>query len=162
MNDLEKGLALCKKQCDSLNIPYGNILFVSWFDRPLSHWGDCFTTKFGSMIRINPVLRSATEMAFMNTLMHEVLHTCPGCHNHGKLWKSYAAKVNAKFGYDVKRGTSAQEKGLESTTPQKKPKYVFECVNCGSKVRRYRASEFTRHPEGYRCGKCNGKFKQIL
>lgn len=37
------------------------------------------------------------------TLVHELLHTCYGCQNHGKRWKSYAEKVYAALGYHVTR-----------------------------------------------------------
>lgn len=44
-----------------------------------------------------------TDKAITNTLYHELLHTLPGCQNHGRVWKSYATRVKILFGYDVKR-----------------------------------------------------------
>lgn len=44
-----------------------------------------------------------------NVLYHEVIHCVPGCCNHGKMWKSVAAKVNAAYGTDVQ--TTKKELG---------------------------------------------------
>ena len=33
------------------------------------------------------------------TLAHELLHTCPGCLNHGAAWKAYAKTVGEPLGF---------------------------------------------------------------
>ena len=67
--------------------------------------------------------------ALMNTLIHEYLHTCPKCMNHGKIWQKYARKINEKYHYNIKRTTSSAEKGIKEET--EKPKYIVTCPHCG-------------------------------
>ena len=81
----------------------------------------------------------------METIIHEILHTCKGCMNHGKEWKRLANIVYQKSGYRITT-TSAREKfGLESTPAKVKNNYVFVCEDCGQVIRRDRFSKFCQH-----------------
>ena len=161
MTKLEKALQTCQKQCDKLGIPYGSVFDISPSKRAQKRWGTCFVTPFGSRIVINRELlkKGVSEKALLDTVMHELLHTCPGCADHQETWKRYAAMVNAAYGYDVKRCTSPEEKGIKPTLEN--VRYRFRCTACGSIVERTRASAFTKNPAGYRCGKCGGTFERL-
>ena len=87
------------------------------------------------------------------TLAHELLHTCYGCRNHGRRWKSYAEKMNRAYGYSISRSSTNEEMGVGDARPYR---YLVRCQNCGMEFKRFRASNLTRHPERYRC-KCGGK-----
>lgn len=91
----------------------------------------------------------------METIIHEILHTCDGCMNHGKLWKRYAEIIRIKTGYNVTRTSSFEKFGLER--PQ--TKYVFVCEDCGQIIRRDRMSKFVKNYHHYRCGECGGHFR---
>ena len=41
------------------------------------------------------------ERDMMDVLLHEVIHTCPDCQNHGKQFKQIAAKANQTYGSNV-------------------------------------------------------------
>lgn len=156
---LREALNECMKQCDALKIPYGNVFTIEASKRVTKRWGCCRYTRFGSLITINKRLLEAdvSKMALMDTVMHELLHTCEGCQNHGERWKRYGEMVNKAYGYNIKRCTSTEEKGIAEPI-RAAAKYRFMCKHCGSIVTRERASKFTRNPDAYRCGKCGGKF----
>ena len=92
------------------------------------------------------------------TLAHELLHTCPGCRNHGERWKAYAQKVNEALGLSIQRLSPAEEE----TVPLRHDtvKYVLECQSCGAKLFRSRMSKAVKSPWRYRC-QCGGKLKRI-
>ncbi len=55
-----------------------------------------FTMEVSARILEDPQL-------FKATLLHELLHTCYGCQNHGKRWKAYAQKVGEALGVEITR-----------------------------------------------------------
>jgi predicted SprT family Zn-dependent metalloprotease len=113
------------------------------------------------MIEVSSVLVSeSVELIHLeDTIIHEILHTCKGCMNHGKEWKALAEKVNRAYGYDIKRTASMQEIGIDVETIESK--YRFVCEGCGQVIDRMRESKFTKYPHLYKCGKCGGKFKRV-
>ena len=71
-----------------------------------------------------------TEEATFNTMLHELLHTCPNCMNHKAEWKHWADVINAHYPkYNIKRTTSCEEKGMESIDQM--AKYIVTCNECG-------------------------------
>ncbi len=93
------------------------------------------------------------------TLAHELLHTCPGCQNHGPAWKAHAARVNAAWGMEITRLAPA---GEEDALPlrQEAPKYLLGCTACGRLFPRSRLSKAVKQPWRYRCP-CGGKLKRL-
>ena len=135
MKDLDFYTRYAKSILTSLNIPFVDCT-VSVNTRLNSVWGRCHheyaynhTTH---RIELNKVLVTDTvsDDALMNTLLHEYLHTCPNCNNHGKQWKYYAQLINQKYHYNIKRTTSCAEKGI--VEEKKKPRYTVTCPRCGS------------------------------
>ena len=94
----------------------------------------------------------------LQTLAHELLHTCPGCRNHGERWKAYAQKVNEALGLSIQRLSPPEGE----TVPLRRDtvKYVLECQSCGAKLYRSRMSKAVKSPWRYRC-QCGGKLKRI-
>lgn len=82
--------------------------------------------------------------------------------NHQKKWKENVAKLNERYGYNIKTADTAADKGLESIEPEKVVKYEFKCVGCGQIVQRSRASKFTKYYRAYTCRTCGGKFIQVV
>lgn len=161
----------CIKDLDGIGIKTGRVLAFEVNTRAASRWGQCKKTPNGYIININAVLlddRNGDE-GLINTLYHELLHTCADCMNHGAKWKEYAAQVKTRLGYNIKRTSNEEEKGIAAECAaeynrQKKdtpPRYVFRCKGCGAIVTRQKASDFVQHPELYRCGICKGKFDKI-
>lgn len=100
------------------------------------------------------------ERLLRQILAHEILHTCPGCDNHGQSWKLYAQKMNQAFGYDIKRTSSYEELELPAPQQERRTRYVLVCQKCGARIQRSRASNLTRFPQNYRCS-CGGQLKRI-
>lgn len=170
MRDLNLVAKECLKEMDAISIPYGEIKEFVVNTRAKKRWGQCKKVSGGYSINISFVLldeRNSLE-GLKNTIIHEILHTCKGCLNHGQLWKKYAAKVNRHYGYNIKRCSSSDEKGLEVDTRiecQKKSeeiKHQFQCCNYGQIVSYKRESKFTKNYDKYVCGICRGEFIKIF
>lgn len=130
--------------------------------RAKRRFGLCTRTRGGLYefeIEINHQLLNADESSAMNTMVHEILHTCKGCMNHGKLWTSYANKMNKMFEYNITKTSSYEKLGLEKP----KPKYLIKCKNakCTVEIPRYQKSKTVTHIDRYACPKCRGKLKVI-
>ena len=165
MRDINLIVRSCCKKLDAIGIVYGNIVAVSVNTRAKSRWGQC--KRINGCYEINISSRLMSEDVSLvhleDTVMHEILHTCEGCMNHGATWKKLADKVNRAYGYNIKRATSADEKGIvEPVRNVPVIRYKFACVGCGGIIQRERASKFTKYPERFRCGICNGRFQRII
>lgn len=97
------------------------------------------------------------------TVFHELLHSAPGTSGHKGKWKQYAEALNRITGLNIKRTTSAEEKGISIDEEHNMAvKFMCECQTCGLQMIRYRDCKFARTSHRYRCGHCGGKFKQII
>lgn len=92
------------------------------------------------------------------TLVHELLHTCPGCRDHGLRWKSYATIANKALGLDIQRTVRLEEES--QPLRHEEVKYILECQSCGARIERMRMSKAVKSPWRYRC-RCGGKLKRI-
>ena len=80
----------CLKICFDLNIPVANTIHVKVNTRAKKRWGLCtlecedeYTIEISDRLLADEISEEAT----FNTMIHELLHTCPNCMNHGKEWK---------------------------------------------------------------------------
>ncbi|MFV0517078.1 MAG: SprT-like domain-containing protein [Aminipila sp.] len=136
--------------------------------RAKSRFGCCKKIKSGFRerfeIELSNRLIDCKPMVIKQTLAHELMHTCPGCANHGELWKKYCKKMNEAYGYNIKRTDTAEQLGiaekLDSKQIELKENYIVICKKCGNKVARTRMSNVIKHPSLYRC-KCGGKLERI-
>ena len=163
MRDINIVVRNCCKKLDAIGIQYGKIMSVTVNSRAKKRWGQC--KRVNGYYEINISSRLMTEdvelVHLETTVIHEILHTCEGCMNHGQTWKNLADKVNRAYGYNIKRTTSAEEKGIDSVV-ERKIKYKFACTGCNGIVTRQRASDFTKYPWRYRCSACGHGFKRII
>lgn len=104
---------------------------------------------------------------FHNTLCHETIHTFPGAHNHGNVFKTLGKMVKWYVpNIDINR-TSSGDPGYVAHIQNKKIqqnggvqyKYAAICTKCGMEVIRERKCHIINNPEHYRCGKCGGTFR---
>lgn len=156
----------CMVELDEIGIQYAETIYWEINTRAKKRWGLCKYNSNGSYtISISSRLL-ADDVAVdgaINTIIHELLHTCKGCMNHGENWKREANKVNRAYGYNIKRCSSAEEKGVEPIESMPKAiKHQFRCKECGKVYSRMKESNFTKHWEHYRCGCCNGEFIKIF
>lgn len=128
--------------------------------RAKKRFGMCTLTNGRYTIEISSKLLTAPEMACRQTLAHELIHTCPGCGNHGSLFKKYAGIMNRRYGYNIRRTNSNEEMGLSADTEPFSFRYILECQSCGAQIKRIRYSSLVSHPSRYTCV-CGGKLKRI-
>lgn len=165
MKNLKKLFDECIKEMDAIGIEYGKISQVAVNTRAKRRWGICLKQPDGTFkIEISDRLLSddVSDDACKNTIVHEILHTCKGCLNHGNAWKIKAAKVNSKYKqYNIKRTTSNDEKGIDEKVVEKDYPYQFKCTGCCKIVKRMKQSKFVLCYDRYRCGICGGKFEKL-
>lgn len=74
---------------EECGIETGDITNVTINTRAKKRYGQCRQTGNKYMINISAFILSddTKEDAVMETIIHEILHTCKGCMNHGREWK---------------------------------------------------------------------------
>ncbi|WP_322184361.1 SprT-like domain-containing protein [Neglectibacter caecimuris] len=120
--------------------------------------GCCYFQNGRYAVEISAMLLAQPEK-LRQTLIHELLHTCPGCRNHGERWKAYAKKAGEALGCSIQR--LAPVEGESGPLRRDPIKYVLECQSCGAKIYRSRLSKAVKQPWRYRC-KCGGKLKRSV
>lgn len=158
MNEFDALLARAVEQARALGIPVSARISprVAVNRRAVTRFGCCIRRGGEYVIELSERLLEAEERACMQTLAHEVLHTCPGCRNHGPRWKGYAARMNAAYGYEIARTDTCQRLGVEDT---RTIRHLVVCTQCGRQFPRTRLSTLVAHPERYRCA-CGGTLRR--
>ncbi len=165
MKDLNTYVVQCQQDLNLLGIPYGNVRRWEINTSAKSRWGLCKCLKGGDfVISIAQMLLEdgVDEQALKDTIVHELLHTVPGCLDHKGKWKMYAELVNRRLPqYTIKRTASREEKGIMVDRVEPVYRYVLQCSNCGTEFSRERKSKLVKNPEKFRCGRCHGRLKRI-
>jgi len=160
MTDLriEQLLDRVMTEAKALKIPFSAAICrpVIINSRAIRRLGCCIRKNGTFTIELSSALLSAKDRQICQTLAHELLHTCYGCQNHGKRWKSYAEKMNNAYGYRIAR--TEKEETVSVVMPVVKTRYTLFCDGCGVQIVRYRRSALVQHPERYRC-RCGGTLK---
>lgn len=180
MRNLKKLFNECYDKLVAIGVPVSNnIKKVSTNSRLSTTYGRCSRDRKDNSftIQIATFLLSdkLDESIVCDTIMHELIHTCDGCFNHGKLFQRYARMVNKAYNMNI--GTyvdkesvvAVRESGLQPK--RKKPQkdsWVFKCINVDCNYR----WEYSRKPKwckGYnttnmvvqnvRCPHCKGKIQ---
>ena len=153
--ELDRLLARAIAWARAVNIPVSDRICprVRLNRRARTRFGCCIRRDGAYTVELSARLaREGSEGAIMQVLAHEVLHTCYGCSNHGKRWKSYAAKMNAAYGCRISRTDNFEDLGMEDDRPVR---YWVVCGRCGRRIPRMKRSALVEHPERYRC-QCGG------
>lgn len=161
MRNLQEYANLCKELLDDLGIECGPILGYDVITRSKRKFGTCVSEHLGYVIKINVELLDEhnSEDGLIETILHEQLHTCDGCFNHGPCWKALADKVNKAYGYNIKTSSTFEEKGI---CAPRVAKYNLVCQGCGHVYNHYRACNATKHPQYYRCALCNSGLNLVV
>lgn len=160
MKDFEALIKICLLEVTSVGITPGNIIEWKINRRSKKRWGQCTKKPNGDcIIQIAVQLledERVSEKACKETILHEILHSCPGCNGHTGKWKEYAQIVNAKYGYNIKRTTSGEEKGVENycSAKQLQVKYMFCCRYCEHTITKKKKCKFTHYYKNYSCLNC--------
>lgn len=163
MKDYKKLQEICLAEVVAVGIEPGNIIEWQLNSRAKSRWGQCTRNNKTKECKIQIAAQliyddRISEKACKETIIHEILHTCNGAKGHTGLWKQYADKINARYGYNIKRTTSGEEKGVENYKSKPLPyRYTFRCKRCGTIIRKKRACKFTHYYRNYTCTVCGAK-----
>jgi predicted SprT family Zn-dependent metalloprotease len=169
MKDLHHLYVECLDELDAIGIVYGNIKSITVNTRAKSRWGLCQKRKVVDLSSPTSVYEydisisyrlmedSVSDVAVKTTIIHEILHTCKNGHGHTGEWQKLANRVNSAYGYNIKRTTSAEEKGLKNIYTTPVYKYAVVCTHCGHEYRRAKMTSVIKNPENYRCSHCKGK-----
>ena len=161
MRNLQEYANFAMELLDELHIPY-TIPENFTVNSRARRWGLCKLNSGKFYISVNQTLLDErnSEDGLINTLLHELLHTCPGCLNHGAIWKKYAAMVYGKFGYNVKRTNDEQEKGVTTgnfNATEREYKYLIYCEKCHKLVaKRKKRCGVTENPGKWQHVGCGG------
>ena len=176
--EIDNELRTVTRQARELNIPVPDNIWghVRINPRPRKRFGCCRRENGKFIIEISGFITDCDAEKIRNVLAHEILHTCPGCSNHGKMWKKYASAMNAAYGYHIKRTSSFDEMGLDdpaelaesadgvhgsgnAATAHRRSssvKYIIKCRKCGREYPRKRRSKVVKEIGNYRCS-CGGR-----
>ena len=153
MKNLYKVYSDCVSICERHKIPIADVVHIEVNSRAKKRWGLCTKNSDESFtIQIsNRLLKDdVSEEATFNTMIHELLHTCPNCMNHGAEWKMWANVINRNTKYNIKRTTSCAEKGIEAPAP----KYIVACRICNHKWNYNRAGTVIKSISRCKCPYC--------
>lgn len=128
MDDLQKVAVGCINDIESLGIMFGEITEIR-FARLRKKSGHCIKYSNNTFC-IEISLAFKKEKVDINNLKnavcHELLHSCPGCQNHGELWIEYAKMLDAVYGYGI-----LTYKSKDDMVGNKPTIHKMRCPNCG-------------------------------
>lgn len=157
--ELDTLMQLMIQELRALNIPISPHILpsVAINKRAKRRLGCCKRLGERFTIEVSATLLT-DEPRLRQTLAHELLHTCPGCQNHGERWKAYAAIVNAAWGMEISRLAPPNE-DEPARLRHDAVKYLLTCERCGKQFPRTRMCPPVQHPERYRCP-CGGRLRR--
>lgn len=150
----------CIRQLRNIGIaPSQNIVGICENRRAKKRLGCCRILTQGRrkkyQIEIASILKEAEDTAIKEVILHELLHTCPGCFNHGTNWKKLVMQVNRAYGYQITRLGDYGKFALLDL-PERPYKYRIQCIRCGTISYRRKRSKVIQCPQNYRCSRCGG------
>lgn len=136
--------------------------YLEFNNRALKRYGRCEKKGNSYIIQINKYHNElSSKEDVMNTLIHEIIHSMPGCMNHKKVWQDICEKYN--FHYHTHLSRTSPMKGAykkfyeEQKAKNSKIKYYIVCSNCGHHYPRKNKSKFVESSmrnEKLICGVC--------
>jgi len=155
-------LSILTKECEhnlrNIGIPVGNVTGLTINNRTSKRLGRCSRRDNNFTIEVSAkILHDKNEV--LNTIYHELIHTCPSCFNHGDKWQSYGqlAEVKLNLAKPITRCTSVDR--TEEYVSQFK--YVLKCECCGVEILKDRMCGVVKNPELYTHSKCGGKLIRV-
>lgn len=102
-------------------------------------------------IQISHRVLDIEEDKVMDIVLHEILHSCPGCQNHGSIWQRHANTINNTYGSNITITANIKDLGVKPI----EAKYILKCDNCDNTWKRHTRSKLVKYPEQYKCN-CGG------
>lgn len=128
--DLQALLEECLTEVHAAGIKTNPIRCIRWKKHSTGSWGQCCDHDGEFEILINEIYRKGKrDLAHLKeTMIHEILHTCDRCQNHGQEFWDHAKKMDEMYGYHI------FSTDLEEEETSKSPlHHPVICPNCGIK-----------------------------
>lgn len=157
VRDLKAVYSECIAEVVNAGIVPGNIVSVTVNTRAVKQLGLCRRrySNFHISISSRLLADSVPIKTLKGAVIHEILHSCDGCMNHGEMWLRLAAIMNRKYGYSIQRTVTREETQF---IEKPKAKYIIVCESCGHVFERYRMSDLVKNTDNYKCA-CGGKLR---
>ena len=161
----KKLIISAERKLDELKIPYARVKRWEINTRAKRRFGQCCKSAGEFTINLSVYLFQAKDEEIEEVILHELLHTCRGCMNHGRRWKKYADKIYQAYGIQIKVTGNDGDYGQEyEKQMQREYHYLFRCTSCGKSFGYFRMCPSVREllsAEGteakyIRC-KCGGR-----
>lgn len=152
MKDLMKLVAICQAELDGIGIKYGRVRNWSVNTRAKCRLRQCVKVAPGVFdINISAMVLDdeVDDQIAKDTMVHELLHTIPGCLTHKGKWRLHAEYANKILPqYSIKRAFKGEEGALK--IERKKPvyKYILRCIKCGAEIRRQKETKVVTYYKG--------------
>lgn len=164
MKDLYKLFDSALAMCDEVGIPYGTIFNIRINNRLSRAWGRCLSQDGRKTFWIEIQGKFAkdefsTDKAVIAVIIHEIIHTCEGCWNHGAQFMEYGQRITDRFGIKVAAHDSAEDLTVDSIAWNASKKYEVKC-NCRS-ICKDRMCDIIKYPHTYTCRLCHGNFERV-
>lgn len=169
MRDLLQYVNECTNELDLIGINY--TLPKRWESSKRLTWkyGYCKISLFRNKPTIEKIVISERllderipEHILKDTIIHELIHTCDGCYDHGSKFQSIARQINNAYGYLIEtRVNDADHKIVSSIYKPKERKYKISCPTCGKTWGYKIKSKAYKYPEKFICTKCKSKLVRV-
>ena len=80
-------------------------------------------------IKLNEYFLKTKKETCLETILHELIHTFPGCFNHLSGFQKHAKEINFKYGTNI--GTHVSKETSEKFKNIIPSKYIIVCLKCG-------------------------------
>lgn len=166
MKDLNRLYADCVLEMVRIGMDISsNITKISVNKRLSRALGRCIMQDRTYRIEVQPCMLAddVDDRMTKNTIIHELLHTCPGAFNHGYEFQRRARQVNALLGYSISTTTNVNVL-TDAGVILKQPHYRYGCVctRCGKMTSRYqRWTSKLEHIENWRHTPCGASLKVV-
>ena len=153
----------CMKELDSIHLAtYSRrIISITINNRLSRSLGRC-RRKYGDFYieLAGKVARDDVDLHFIkNIIMHELVHTMPGCFNHGPEFHRIGDMVSRKLGYHIDTHETVENMeaaGVKPIIKSEEAKYALVCKKCGAKIYKMRWCNALANPGNYRHTACGG------
>ena len=164
---IRRGNEILQECYSKYNAP--TIYRIDYKDKSKSYWAKIGFKKNlpGYFLRIGGLFsmipnEDLAQTRFQSTIIHELIHTIPGCMNHGRKFHYICNLVNRRYPeYQLQTSTDPKSFGIEEEALEiRKPKYKIICLNCGKEYIYYKKPRY--HISDYSCSKCHKDMLKLV
>ena len=94
---------------------------------------------------------NVARLRFQSSMIHELIHTIPGCWDHRRKFQTICRMINYKYPeYNLQTSTDTESLGL--VIEEKTPRYIVVCKHCKHEYKYYKKPRYNL--DNYVCGHC--------